>query len=300
MLVVTMGRTHVWHLQADWASMQLSNALKLVVTLLQCHPPNQALLRPHAAMITKAVAAVIQELPPTSPSHGSSGGNKAATAASSALPSSLPSPPNWSQQADVLRARLRLNTCNSALTAQLRAQADLPSSSASLQEAAHHSSSSSDASSESDTRASFEADARAELASESGAELGPAAQASAQSDSQGTSASAAAEQHELKQTSYSLLLFLPAAALQARADFWVQHAEGLPFLLRCCLLVAVTQNAQVCHTTLLPVTHAAIQQHQLCPRQASTGPEPTPLFALPHIHAPSLPELNSCICIWLS
>lgn len=212
-------------LQATRDPLQLKDALVLLVTLLHCHPPNQATLLSHASLVTEAVAALLQELSPACSTQDS---REVRNVTAATL---MTDPAQQYRQAAALLAKRSGTGQASALTTQLDAQPNKHLyNSPSSQEAAH-----------------FDRAADPTASSSSGTGAQPSS--GHQSGSEGSSATAEAMSHSvervLKNASYILLLYLPAAALQAKADFWLQHAEDLPFLLRGCILVALTQSNTV-------------------------------------------------------
>lgn len=217
-----------------------------MVTLLQGHTANQAILVPHAQTVTTAVAAILQALPSTNPSAASSQAlpstniPAASSQASQVLPTASDTelPLQQYRRAAALLAKRSTQLSKSALSAELQAQAE---SSDEVRP---------EADSSDDSGASAAAAQHAGQASLAKQDSTHTSAHASQGSSEASSSSGQHQQHldlaiQLKQACYSLLLFLPAAELQRRGQFLVQHAAGMPFLMRCILATAITYESRV-------------------------------------------------------
>lgn len=214
--------------------LQLKQSLAVLIALLHCHVANQALLLPHARTLVEALAAMLQALALERTHDTSQGAKNTGAAAEDQLAPSL----QFTEAAELL-AKRPTQPQRSALSAELEGQA-----------AADHSSVSKIDNVGSSTSALTSSLRQAQM--QQSASPQHAVQQSAAEDQTAGSPSGAQQDltmvSELKQACYSLLLFLPAAELQGREQFWMQHAAGLPFLLRCCLAAAITFEPRVSHS----------------------------------------------------
>ena len=215
------------------SKLQLKQSLAVLIALLHCHVANQALLLPHAHTLVEALAAMLQALALERTHDTSQGAKNTGAAAGDQL-----APSQQFTQAAELLAKPSTQPQRSALSAELEGQA-----------AADHSSSSKVDSVGSSTSALTSSLRQAQM-QQSATPQHAVQQSAAEHQTAGSPSGAQQESDltmdsELKQACYSLLLFLPAAELQGREQFWMQHAAGLPFLLRCCLAAAITFEPRV-------------------------------------------------------